>query len=108
MKKNICIILSLLLYTIGMQAEVRLPGIFSDKMVLQRDTPIPLWGFADPKEQNPGFPNRRMGGQPAEAQGRRSLRIESQPENNTRCIRRRRVSMQRTIEYGTYRKACHG
>lgn len=38
MKKNICIILSLLLYTIGMQAEVRLPGIFSDKMVLQRDT----------------------------------------------------------------------
>ena len=117
MKKNICIILSLLLYTIGMQAEVRLPGIFSDKMVLQRDTPIPLWGFADPKEtvviefngkQNPGFPNRRMGGQPAEAQGRRSLRIESQPENNTRCIRRRRVSMQRTIEYGTYRKACYG
>ena len=106
MKKNICIILSLLLYTIGMQAEVRLPGIFSDKMVLQRDTPIPLWGFADPKD--PGFPNRRMGGQPAEAQGRRSLRIESQPENNTRCIRRRRVSMQRTIEYGTYRKACHG
>ena len=38
------------IYTIGMQAEVRLPGIFSDKMVLQRDTPIPLWGFADPKE----------------------------------------------------------
>ena len=28
MKKDICIILSLLLYTIGMQAEVRLPGIF--------------------------------------------------------------------------------
>ena len=106
MKKNICIILSLLLYTIGMQAEVRLPGIFSDKMVLQRDTPIPL--IQRKAIQNPGFPNRRMGGQPAEAQGRRSLRIESQPENNTRCIRRRRVSMQRTIEYGTYRKACHG
>ena len=47
MKKDICIILSLLLYTIGMQAEVRLPGIFSDRMVLQRDTPIPLWGFAE-------------------------------------------------------------
>ena len=28
MKKNICIILSLLLYTIGMQAEVRLPESF--------------------------------------------------------------------------------
>lgn len=71
MKKDICIILSLLLYTIGMQAEVRLPGIFSDRMVLQRDTPIPLWGFADPKETvviefngkqyKPGLPKQENG-----------------------------------------------
>ena len=102
MKKDICIILSLLLYTIGMQAEVRLPGIFSDRMVLQRDTPIPLWGFADPKETVVIEFNGKQ------YKTRASQRIESQPENNTRCIRRRRVSMQRTIEYGTYRKACHG
>ena len=117
MKKNICIILSLLLYTIGMQAEVRLPGIFSDKMVLQRDTPIPLWGFADPKEtvviEFNGKQYKTRASQTGEwavnlQKHKRSLRIESQPENNTRCIRRRRVSMQRTIEYGTYRKACHG
>lgn len=43
MKKNICIILSLLLYTIGMQAEVRLPGIFSDKMVYNV-TPLSHYG----------------------------------------------------------------
>ena len=43
MKKDICIILSLLLYTIGMQAEVRLPGIFSDRMVLQRDTRVQIF-----------------------------------------------------------------
>ncbi len=33
------------------QAAVRLPGIFSDRMVLQRDAPIHIWGWADPGEQ---------------------------------------------------------
>jgi len=27
---------------------VRMPAIFSDNMVLQRDTPIPVWGWAEP------------------------------------------------------------
>ena len=31
----------------GVQAEVRLPKIFGDHMVLQRDQPIPVWGWAD-------------------------------------------------------------
>ncbi|MCH9653286.1 MAG: 9-O-acetylesterase [Planctomycetes bacterium] len=32
------------------QAEVRLPRIFGNHMVLQRDQPIPVWGWADPGE----------------------------------------------------------
>lgn len=32
------------------QAAVKLPAIFSDHMVLQRDKPIPVWGWADPGE----------------------------------------------------------
>lgn len=32
-------------------AEVRLPEVFGDGMVLQRDAPIPLWGWANPKEK---------------------------------------------------------
>ena len=28
-------------------AEVRLPGIFADHMVLQRDHPVQIWGWAD-------------------------------------------------------------
>jgi sialate O-acetylesterase len=28
-------------------AELRMPGIFSDEMVLQRDTKVPVWGWAD-------------------------------------------------------------
>ncbi|MBM4113217.1 MAG: sialate O-acetylesterase [Phycisphaerae bacterium] len=32
-------------------AEVRLPHIFSSRMVLQRDMPLPVWGWADPGEE---------------------------------------------------------
>lgn len=31
-------------------ADVRLPGIFSDHMVLQRDAAVPVWGWADAGE----------------------------------------------------------
>ncbi|MEO6908251.1 MAG: 9-O-acetylesterase, partial [Abditibacteriaceae bacterium] len=32
-------------------AAVRLPHVFGDGMVLQRDKPIPVWGWADPGEK---------------------------------------------------------
>ena len=32
-------------------ADVRLPNFFGDNMVLQRDKPIPVWGWASPKEK---------------------------------------------------------
>lgn len=50
MRKNISVICILLLFAIYIQAEVRLPGIFADRMVLQREASIPLWGWAEPKE----------------------------------------------------------
>lgn len=34
-----------------LQAEVRLPKLIADGMVLQRDTPLKLWGWADPGEK---------------------------------------------------------
>lgn len=37
------------LYT-PLQANIRLPQLFTSHMVLQRDRPIPLWGWADTKE----------------------------------------------------------
>ncbi|MDX1679341.1 MAG: sialate O-acetylesterase [Akkermansiaceae bacterium] len=33
------------------QAEVKLPAIFSDHMVLQRDVDVPVWGWADAGEK---------------------------------------------------------
>ena len=32
-------------------AEVRLPAIFGDHMVLQRNAPLPVWGWAEPGER---------------------------------------------------------
>ena len=40
----------LFLATTGL-AEVKLPKVLSDHMVLQRDAPIHIWGWADPGEQ---------------------------------------------------------
>ena len=36
--------------TIAARAAVRLPAIFSNHMVLQRDTTVPVWGWANPGE----------------------------------------------------------
>ena len=33
------------------QAAVRLPSLFTDHMVLQRDKPVPVWGRAEPGEE---------------------------------------------------------
>jgi sialate O-acetylesterase len=33
------------------RAEVKLPGIFGDHAVLQRELPVPVWGWADPGEK---------------------------------------------------------
>jgi sialate O-acetylesterase len=34
----------------ALQAEIKLAGVFSDHMVLQRDMAVPVWGWADPGE----------------------------------------------------------
>ena len=33
------------------RADIRLPAVVGDHMVLQRDLPLPIWGWADPGEQ---------------------------------------------------------
>lgn len=42
---------SLLLYGLALQAKVRLPKLVSDSMVLQRDTKLKIWGWADKGEK---------------------------------------------------------
>lgn len=54
MKRHLGVVLSLLLaLSLGPRcaAEVRTPQIFSDHMVLQREMPVRIWGWADAGEQ---------------------------------------------------------
>ncbi len=50
----------LLCLSFNVFADVRLPGIFSDNMVLQRNQPIPVWGWASPGEKIKVTLNKQM------------------------------------------------
>ena len=51
MLKNLAGMLLLSLVATIAVADVRLPGVFTDHLVLQRDVALPVWGWADPGEK---------------------------------------------------------
>lgn len=51
MKSSSLFLLASLTTALSLHADVRLPAIFSDHAVLQRDARVPVWGWADPGEQ---------------------------------------------------------
>jgi sialate O-acetylesterase len=44
------LVVALFFHSQGLKAEVKLPHIFSDNMVLQRNQQVKIWGWADPGE----------------------------------------------------------
>ena len=48
---SVAVWLALTLLTFTANAEVRLPNVFGDHMVLQRDQAIPVWGWSDAGEK---------------------------------------------------------
>jgi sialate O-acetylesterase len=48
---SICFAAVMVCFTAIVRADVRLPEIFADNMVLQQDMPVPIWGWADPGEE---------------------------------------------------------
>jgi len=53
MKTKLSWIISCLMYLVTLasaEAKVKLPSVFSDGMVLQRERPVKIWGTADPDE----------------------------------------------------------
>jgi len=65
------------------RAEVRLAAVFGDHMVLQRDMPVPVWGWAEPGEAV----TVTFGGQTvrtdAGAAGQWMVRLAAMPANTT-------------------------
>jgi sialate O-acetylesterase len=51
MKNNIIVFVLLLMFSNSAFANVTLPNIFSDNMVLQRNAEVTIWGFANPQEE---------------------------------------------------------
>ena len=51
MKKTSILFLFFFICTGIVYADVRLPAIFSDNMILQREMKVPVWGWADPGEK---------------------------------------------------------
>lgn len=56
-------------------ADVKLPAIFGDHMVLQRDVPLPVWGWADPEENVTVTLGQQSKKATADASGKWSLKL---------------------------------
>lgn len=70
---------ALVMTAVPARADVRLPRIFSDHMVLQRDQEIPLWGWAEPGEEVSVEFAGHSAKAVADAEGRWSIRLPAQP-----------------------------
>lgn len=57
------------------RADVRLPRVFTDDMMLQRDQPIPVWGWADPGEALTVTLSAHTAKATADAEGRWSVEL---------------------------------
>lgn len=49
--KKYALLFSLLFISIGVCANIRLPNVIADNMVLQRQSAVTLWGWANPQEK---------------------------------------------------------
>jgi sialate O-acetylesterase len=50
MKTHRVVLFAILFLPLQAQAAVKVPSVFSDHMVLQRDAPLAIWGEAEPKQ----------------------------------------------------------
>lgn len=48
MKKNVLLLVLLLMCVVDLSAKISLPALISDNMVLQQETSVKVWGWSDP------------------------------------------------------------
>ncbi|MGY5355631.1 sialate O-acetylesterase [Wenyingzhuangia sp. IMCC45467] len=51
MKKLLTIVVACLFSVITMHAEIKLPALFTDNMILQQESNVPIWGWANKHEK---------------------------------------------------------
>ncbi|HEV3249930.1 MAG TPA: sialate O-acetylesterase, partial [Puia sp.] len=77
MKKYYLLLIGLI-FTSSVMAAPRLPKIFGDNMVLQRDQPIAVWGWADAKEKISVQFDRQLKIVRADKNGRWMIRMDAE------------------------------
>ena len=77
-KRQLCRLLAgaILLLAGPGRADITLPAIFSDHMVLQRDVPVPVWGWAEPGEHVAASIAGKTRTATADATGRWKLKLD--------------------------------
>ena len=85
MKRLSCVLLPLIaLWFVSVDfvlADVRVPRIFSNNMVLQRDLPAPVWGWAEPGEEITVSIADQQKTATADAAGKWNLKLDSMKAN---------------------------
>jgi sialate O-acetylesterase len=76
--KTYLLIIALCIGSITASANVTLPGIFSDNMVLQRDRLIPVWGWADANEKVEVKFNNQTKAAKADKKGKWMVRLDAE------------------------------
>lgn len=76
MKKYLMVIL--LIFSVFASANVKMPLLFSDGMVLQRDKQIPIWGFAEADEKIEVHFNKQIQKTTADKNGKWTLNLKSE------------------------------
>ena len=71
--------LSLIFFSSLALAEARLPALFSDHMVLQRNQPVPVWGQADNGERVTVEFAGQVKSTTADAEGRWKVMLDAMP-----------------------------
>ncbi|RYD77669.1 MAG: hypothetical protein EOP84_15255, partial [Verrucomicrobiaceae bacterium] len=68
-----------LLLSLPVQADVRLPALISDNMVLLQDSPANVWGWADPQEKVTVSFGGKTAETVADVEGKWSVKLEGLP-----------------------------
>jgi sialate O-acetylesterase len=78
MKKIYLLVLSICFAAINVSANVTLPKIFSDNMVLQRNILIPVWGWANANEKIEIQFNKQLKSVQADKRGKWIIRLDAE------------------------------
>lgn len=77
--KSVLFLTLILICNLGLEAKVRMPGLFTNNMVLERDVPVNIWGWADKNEKIEVLFNGQHQETKANAKGEWSVTLKPAP-----------------------------